>query len=375
MPEASDGNSPPQGGAQGGASAGEEGSRRRRNNNNNRARNQQAQVREAKFEGDEEALSGHVYDVTNDGKSYAKTTEKIAEYVAKSYKGAGEFRRAIIDGEFTVLNPPTPPADADANNRILVNAYERAMTRHEKKVDSREMNAAKAYSLVCGQCSSALRTRMEAHPDWAAVDQQDDLMGLLRIIKFCMVRRETRRYDIAVIQESTTKVMNFKQRPKMTSHEFYRRFKDLVDEAEAIGATFGYSPNQIAIELAGLAVDAQAPTDAEREAAQEAVKQKFLAMVFLGNCHKPRYGDYIDGLKIDRLKGNNTYPTTLVGAYEFISGCPAKGSTPQRDEGGLAYYQNQEQDADGGQWQQVQRGGRGRGRGSGRDGGRGRSSG
>ena len=45
---------------------------------------------------------------------FSKTTKHIAEYVAKSYKNAGEFCLGLINGELPKLDPPDEPQDPNS---------------------------------------------------------------------------------------------------------------------------------------------------------------------------------------------------------------------------------------------------------------------
>jgi hypothetical protein len=44
--------------------------------------------------------------------------------------------------------------------------WELAQRTYEKKVEARNRNGGCAYVIVLGQCSQALRNRIEAHADW-----------------------------------------------------------------------------------------------------------------------------------------------------------------------------------------------------------------
>jgi hypothetical protein len=79
------------------------------NANNNATHNT---VKEPKFEGRIDALSGHIYDCSfKQADTYTKTTREIAEYVGRTFKFGNDARLAV---EF--LAPPlfTPPSDPAA---------------------------------------------------------------------------------------------------------------------------------------------------------------------------------------------------------------------------------------------------------------------
>ena len=78
---------------------------------------QQGTRKPKKFIGKEEAIKEHIYDVSSfkANKMYTTTTREIAEYAARTYTQAGEYRQALQRLRFDPLKPPpfTPVKDND----------------------------------------------------------------------------------------------------------------------------------------------------------------------------------------------------------------------------------------------------------------------
>jgi hypothetical protein len=95
------------------------------------------------------------------------------------------------------------------------------------------------------------------------------------------------------------------------------------------------------------------------------------------NSDKRRYGGLICDIKNEHTRGSNTYPDTLTGAYDYLVNYNASRlSSNDQDEGGLAFYNEDDQNdsgrghGDGGRGHGG-RGGRGHRQGGGRGRGRG----
>jgi hypothetical protein len=204
-----------------------------------------------------------VYDVTDDAESFMLTTRKIAEYVSKNFDDAKELRLGMVNMSLDPLDEPTAPTDAD--NVIEVTRWKLQMSSHMKLVEARARNLGKAYSLVLGQCSNALRSRLEAHQHWDSINDGSDLMGLLSIIQACMVQRETRGYDIEAIQQAERRALTFKQTKWMSDYDYYQKFKDLVEDAERMGGEIGQPSKKIEAEAVRIAEDPEDITTAEKE--------------------------------------------------------------------------------------------------------------
>ena len=78
---------------------------------------QQGTRKPKKFIGKEEAIKEHIYDVSSfkANKMYTTTTREIAEYAARTYTQAGEYRQALQRLRFDPLKPPPfTPAKEDS---------------------------------------------------------------------------------------------------------------------------------------------------------------------------------------------------------------------------------------------------------------------
>ena len=71
-------------------------------------------VQQTQFTGICEELKEYVYDTgvgRNNAEIFSKTTKAIAEYVAREYSGAGEFRNGLPEMTLPMLVAPSLPAD------------------------------------------------------------------------------------------------------------------------------------------------------------------------------------------------------------------------------------------------------------------------
>ena len=238
MPESSDGTSPSPGG---GGGANEANNNRRSSDNrcnNGRVPNQRRQGnRHSRFEGECDDLKGAVYDVAAGRDTFMKTTRSIAEYVGRSYDDASDFRTGMVNLELsTVEAPENPPDEAGA---VRLELWKLARRRYELALENRRKVNGRAYALVLGQCSQAVRNRLEAHADWNTINGGSDVIELLRLIQTCMTQRQTRKHPIHNIVDNEKTILNFKQGRGMSDNDYYQRFQDAVDVAERAGGAVG----------------------------------------------------------------------------------------------------------------------------------------
>jgi hypothetical protein len=161
----------------------------------------------SKFEGSCDDLKGAVYDVTSAKESFLTTTRKIAEYVSRQYDDAGEFRTGMIDLVLPTLTMPADPATLDF---VQVELWKIQLRTHTSKVVARRRNEHRIFALTLGQCSQAVRNRIEAHQDWATIDANTDVIQLLRVIQLCMTQRQTRKNEVHALYDSVAIIFSYK---------------------------------------------------------------------------------------------------------------------------------------------------------------------
>jgi hypothetical protein len=162
--------------------------------------------------------------------------------------------------------------------------------------------------------------------------------------------------------EAERAVMNYKPN-SLSNSEYYETFKDKEATADRLGAGIGEHPTRVQERLVEVAMDENNPTEDECWTATQEAKDKYLAWLFLVNSDKKRYGSLIRDIQNNFTHGQDTCPDTLTGAYDFIVNYEAPRSTRHVDEGGMAFYNQDQSDNDHGL--QAGRGGRGRGRSAG----------
>ena len=69
-------------------------------------------------------------------------------------------------------------------------------------------------------------------------------------------------------------------------------------------------------------------------------KDQFLAIMFLLNCDRNRYGNVIRDIENEYTHETDTSPTSLSAAYDYFMNYQLETRSSQHDpdEGGLSYY-------------------------------------
>lgn len=246
---------------------------------------------------------------TSNQELYSTTTKKIAEYIARTYDKAGEFRNALINLKFGQLKKPRMvdfgTYDKDKQTTTVdeegKEEWREALKTYSKKKEARESNEGKAFTLIIGQCSDMFRSKMESHNDWETVNTNSDPIELLKIIKHCMVHKTTTRHEGYLLIEALENLMRFRQGEKMTVEDYRERLISLVDVYKDLGGNPGTEEPLI-----------------KKYGSKEAAFEAYTALMLIRKSDLKRYGDLQNELSNDYTPGIDGYPINLSKAYDML---------------------------------------------------------
>jgi len=205
-------------------------------------RNRGARNNQTKFRGKVEELNEYVYDISGirDGADeFHRTTREIGEYIARTYKNGGEFRRAF-DPTVLAFDALTPPPDpTDRTDLMQVEIWKLGIREHREKMKTREELEKQAYALVLGQCSPAVRSRLEASPQWASTDATSDAIALLKLIRSSLYSGATSRQAMHGMLEAQKRFINIQQTSRMSNSKYLELFQSTLAAYEHLGGDFG----------------------------------------------------------------------------------------------------------------------------------------
>ena len=148
-----------------------------------KTKHEKGAIETTKFVGMCSALSEHVYDCSgaDQAEQYTKTTEKIAEYVGSEYVMGSNIKTAIETLSQSTLTMPNDPDDNASRTEIFM--WQENVKLYMRKLDQLNEHTKKTYSLVWGQCSQAMGSRVEELADFPDIATHFDPMRLLPQIK------------------------------------------------------------------------------------------------------------------------------------------------------------------------------------------------
>jgi hypothetical protein len=226
-----------------------------------------------KFTGRSDDLEGYVYSIATSkgGMQFTRTTDEIARYAGKKYSAVGAYvRMAIIT--MTEQRPTRPTAPLPTGTPPTVDPVDQAIFSKEIRQFVKEKAGITAamkalYSVIWGQCSKTLRSKLKADSGYAAMLAIADSLVLLKAIRLEMTGFQKRQYLPHSVHGILHKFYHLVQGRHRTNQEYYDEFINLVAAVEECGAMVAMHPTIYDLVVAETATDAANPTADEHAAA------------------------------------------------------------------------------------------------------------
>jgi hypothetical protein len=264
---------------------------------------------EPKLQGRNEDLKGHVFDCA-DGKQadqYAVTMKEIVEYIGSNYAYGADIRWSLEhEAPFVVPRPKKPADDADAiDTRIFkkeVDEYVKCKAKHTE-------NSRKLFSLILGQCTEYLRSKLKVLPEYLVMKENFNLLNLIKAIKGITYKFEENSYYMEALHDSKIRLFMLQQGQDMTNDKFLELFQTHVAVVNKIGREIYRDPIVLRKELEMLGVESRVATEKELWNARKIGKDKYLEMTLIRGADRGRYSHLADDLKNQFTMGQNNYPS------------------------------------------------------------------
>jgi hypothetical protein len=180
-------------------------------------------VREQKFSGKCDSLSGFLYDCA-DGKQSDRfdiVTKEIAEYVGREYPYGGDIHWTIQNLKLFKKKEPSELADAPSG---VKSACGKGAWTNTKGGNKLKENCQMAHSLVIGQCMKYMRTKMEAVVGYNDTEDRPDLIGLSKTIKGLSFQFEGQQSKTRGLLLAHKRFHQLNQTRDMTDARFLEKF-------------------------------------------------------------------------------------------------------------------------------------------------------
>jgi len=114
---------------------------------------------------------------------YLKALEKLQLYTLTTYKNVADVQKSLKQGKFVTFTPPNLDENATPMQREMWKIHVNNTIKCE---DLLEANLEMMYKVVMSICDQVLKDQVCNHENYKAIDNKQDSLGLLQIIKQAM---------------------------------------------------------------------------------------------------------------------------------------------------------------------------------------------
>ena len=193
-----------------------------------------------KFSGECDDLKGFTFDATTgrDPEGYRKSMERFVSYIGTSmsqYPGDIEFLIENLEDP-KIKAPMAPPRDAQGNrDETETELWKIRLKNHSAREIALETNKQKAFALLWGQCTSAMRAQLKEDDSWREVRADHDVIKMVKLIRSAMYNVETKTYLPESLELALTGYVNHFQRRNESNADYQERFLNLIEVYEQHG--------------------------------------------------------------------------------------------------------------------------------------------
>jgi hypothetical protein len=180
------------------------------------------------FKGNTTDMNGHVFQVHSerpDPQQFDKTVEALGEYAAKNIKHFGDLIPFFKNLERPKLTPIGDPTAAEEASKSLKRDWENRCDRNFKRDTAIDDNLKALYSIAWGQCSEAMKAKLQSHDDFTSMDLQADSVWLLKEIRAITFQFEAQRYIFLALDDAHSDFRAYLQQPDETLTKYLHIFK------------------------------------------------------------------------------------------------------------------------------------------------------
>jgi hypothetical protein len=285
--------------------------------NNGAGNNGDATKPKATFKGDEPGMNGHVfgcYDEQTNKRQYLLTMSALKQFTMKTYKFAHDLESLFrpTPSNPVIPRPTKPVARAGATvDEVDMLIFNERIKEHVTRLSRLDSNLAAIWSVTYGQCTRAMRDKLDAIPEFEDKYKDKDCLWLFASIRGINMKFDQTRYAHLALLEAFQGLLTIKQTPGQTVNDYSRDLLSASETIEHYGGSIVLNPN--------LASEKD-PTGKKRTPDQRAAatKAELLALLLLRGSDQSRYGSLVGHLANQYANGRDEYPKDLATATSLL---------------------------------------------------------
>ena len=276
------------------------------------------------FKGTYEEMNGHVFQCQhecNNSNQFDKTVDALGKYAANNFSNARDIKSMLIElNEIYFQEPIDPPFSA---TRTRIKIWENEVDEYMARKRDYSENKWALFAVVLGQCSEAMKAKLQVHEDYKNWERTHDVVSLLREIKGVSELFDSRAYFLEAFVNVKKQFFFMQQESDESNTDYFARFRKTCSIARHYGADLTVDECLIKHELLMAGEITSLKEDIsniifDRNETKKAADSRLKAYVFIIGIDKKRYRNLHKGLAIAR---SSWVETTIQGPSQTLMTC------------------------------------------------------
>jgi hypothetical protein len=252
------------------------------------------------------------------------------------------------------LTTPTVPAnleksvyEGDMAKRMI---WETNMKTYMKRADKMEANIRAIYTIVWGQSSPMMQSKLESLDDYSGRSTDYDCVWLLKEIQGITHQFEGTHNVFISLNDAWCNYYCYHQGLQQSLHDYLKEYQSLVHILEYYGATIGADRPYIVVvkEKLKAALPPSISVEDLHKRALAGAKLQTIAMAFLKRANRRPYGALWSELENIFSRGLDQFPMDLTSAHSLllnykappITRAPHHGRSEEDATTGISFLQD-----------------------------------
>ena len=257
------------------------------------------------FKGSTLGMNRNVFQVfgeSTDKQQFTKTLEALEVYINKTVDYPKDMSSLCKSFKITEVAEPKDLTEAEKKSETKKLIWKTKVQTYVRRTEIQEKNCQSIFSVIWGQCSVAMRNKLESLPQYEERSEENDCAWLLIEIKGITLNFEGTRYVFLSIDDAKTAYYGYVQPKHQPLSEYLKHFQSLIEVMEHYKASVG--EDGAFLENAGILLEADKPNLGKFSSQEDfntalhtynvalalVARNRSIALAFLKRADKYRYG-------------------------------------------------------------------------------------
>ena len=174
-----------------------------------------------------------------DQQQFTKTIEALAGHISTTMDFPKDVASICKKIKLDIIQEPFDLTEEEEKSATKKLIWKTKVQTYVRRVETQEKNTQNIYAVIWGQCSTAMKNKVQSLNAYDTKNDECDCVWLLKEIKAITLRFEGTRYIFLSLDDASTSYYGYVQPKTQSLADHLRHFQSLVDVLEYYNASVG----------------------------------------------------------------------------------------------------------------------------------------